>query len=102
MSDDPSPPAPSPTIVHPIRPPQRRSADWGSKALLVFLMAVLMAVPGLFVWVLVIDRTHRAESVTQEISQHHGGSQQVLGPMLLVPYTLPRTDRATRCRADGT
>jgi inner membrane protein len=73
----------------------RRTAGtgWGGKALLVFAMAVAMAIPGLFVFVLVTERTHRAGEVTREVSQHHGGPQQVLGPVLLVPYTLPNRPR---------
>jgi inner membrane protein len=66
------------------------SAGWGAKAILVFVLAGLMAVPGLFVFGLVMDRQHRAEQVTAEVSALQGGSQQLLGPMLIAPYTAPR------------
>ena len=66
------------------------SAGWGAKAILVFVLAGLMAVPGLFVFGLVLDRQHRAEQVTDEVSALQGGSQQLLGPMLIAPYTAPR------------
>jgi inner membrane protein len=66
-----------------------RSADWGGKALLVCLLAVLMAIPGLFVFALVADREHRAQTVTSEVSDLQGGSQQLLGPMLVAPYFIP-------------
>ena len=70
--------------------PTGKSADWGAKAMLVFALAVLMAIPGFFVFSLVLDRQHRAETVTQQVSALQGGSQQLLGPMLIAPYVAPR------------
>jgi inner membrane protein len=70
--------------------PGSRSADWGAKAMLVFILAVLMAIPGVFVFSLVLDRQHRAETVTQQVSALQGGPQQLLGPMLIAPYVAPR------------
>jgi inner membrane protein len=67
----------------------RYSADWGGKALLVCVMAVLMAIPGVFVFGLVMERSHRAEGVISEVSALQGGSQQVLGPLLVAPYDVP-------------
>ncbi len=66
------------------------SAGWGAKAMLVFALAGLMAIPGLFVFALVQDRQQRAEQVTQEVSSLEGGPQQLLGPMLIAPYTAPK------------
>jgi inner membrane protein len=66
-----------------------RSADWGGKAVLVFALALLMAIPGAFVFALVADREHRADTVTGEVSALQGGPQQVLGPLLIVPYSIP-------------
>ncbi|MGH6972745.1 MAG: inner membrane CreD family protein, partial [Caulobacteraceae bacterium] len=66
------------------------SMNWGGKALLVFALALLMAVPGLLVFALVADRQHRAETVVSQVSDLQGGSQQVLGPLLVAPYTAPR------------
>src|SRR4051812_37984853 len=75
------------------RPPAaKRTADWGIKALLVFGLALLMAIPAYFVLALVNERSHRADAVVTEISTRQGGSQQVLGAMLAVPYTLPQVD----------
>lgn len=65
-------------------------AGWGAKAVLVFVLAGLMAIPGLFVFGLVLDRQHRAEQVTEQVSALQGGPQQLLGPMLIAPYTAPR------------
>ena len=70
--------------------PAPKSADWGAKAILVFVLAALMAIPGVFVFTLVLDRQHRAETVTQEVSALQGGSQQLLGPVLIAPYVAPK------------
>ena len=70
--------------------PAQRSADWGAKAILVFVLAVLMAIPGVLVFGLVLDRQHRAETVTQQVSALQGGPQQLLGPMLIAPYVAPK------------
>jgi inner membrane protein len=79
----------------PARPPAAgwpigQSVGWGAKAILVCALAVLMAIPGLLVFSLVLDRQHRAETVTQQVSALQGGPQQLLGPMLVAPYTAPR------------
>jgi len=74
----------------PLAKPAARSADWGAKAILVLVLAVLMAIPGVFVFTLVLDRQHRAETVTQQVSALQGGPQQLLGPMLIAPYVAPR------------
>lgn len=74
----------SPTQPH--RPTRPRSADWGGKALLVCALAVLMTIPGMFVWALIKDRSDRSEGVVREVSQLQGGAQQVLGPLMVVPW----------------
>ena len=65
----------SPPMVHPIGPKSsgKRSTDWGGKALLVFLLAVLMAIPGLFVWALIAERSGRADQAVSEVSALQGG-----------------------------
>jgi inner membrane protein len=70
------------------------SADWGAKAILVLVLAVLMAVPAILVLSLVLDRQHRAATVTEQISALQGGAQQLLGPMLVAPYSAPRPPAA--------
>ena len=87
MTDVTSPPDRSPLVA---ARPAGRSADWGAKAILVFVLAVLMATPGVFVFSLVVDRQHRAETVTQQVSALQGGSQQLLGPVLIAPYVAPK------------
>jgi inner membrane protein len=68
--------------------PARRSADWGGKALLVCALAVLMTIPGMFVWALIKDRAVRSDGAIAEVSQMQGGSQQVMGPLLIAPYAI--------------
>jgi len=68
----------------------RRSA--GLKLLLVAVLAVAMSIPALFVFLLLNDRTHRAEEVAQEISAVVGGPQTFLGPVVAVPYAIPASD----------
>ncbi len=76
-----------------IRLPKPRQAGWGGKAILVCLLAVMMAIPLLFVWLLVADRTRRSEAVTAEISSVQGGPQRVLGPLLVAPYMVPAASK---------
>ena len=76
-----------------IRLPRPRQAGWGGKAILVCLLAVMMAIPLLFVWLLVADRTRRSEAVTAEISGVQGGPQRAVGPLLVAPYMIPAASR---------
>jgi inner membrane protein len=57
--------------------------------MIVFALAALMAIPGAFVFALVADREHRADTVTEQVSSLQGGPQQLLGPLLIVPYSIP-------------
>ena len=66
----------------------RRNTGLGGKALLVCLLALLMAIPGMFVFGLVAERSHRANGVVNEVSVLQGGTQRVLGPLLVAPYDL--------------
>lgn len=61
----------------------------GLKLLLVCALALLMSIPALFVFMLLGDRTSRAEQVTREIGGLVGGEQTFLGPVLAVPYAMP-------------
>src|SRR5688572_32453720 len=69
-----------------LRAPAR---SMGMKLLLVCVLAVLMGIPALLTFALVWDRSQRAETVVQEISQMVGGPQSFLGPVLAVPYVTP-------------
>ncbi|HYG26735.1 MAG TPA: cell envelope integrity protein CreD [Caulobacteraceae bacterium] len=92
--------------------PRLPTRSMGLKLLLVCLLALLMSIPALFVFAILMDRTNRAEEVTQELGQLSGGPQTFLGPVLAVPYTAtaatadavpppppPRTDATTATAA---
>ena len=63
----------------------RRS--FGMKLLLVCLLALLMAIPAMFVFTVLYDRSSRAENAIREISQRYGGVQASMGPVLVLPYS---------------
>ncbi len=82
--------APAPAWVaggQPIRTPSR---SMGLKLLLVCALALVMAIPALFVFALLSDRTQRAGEVAEEIGGVLGGPQTFLGPVLAVPYNAPQ------------
>jgi inner membrane protein len=66
-----------------------RSRSMGLKLLVVCGLAVLMAIPSIFVDNIVEERTKRAKDVIQEVSGRVGGQQTFLGPILSIPYTIP-------------
>ena len=70
---------------------RNRSRSMGIKLVVVSILALLMAIPAVFVMNIVEDRTNRAKEVVQEISGHVGGQQVFLGPVLTIPYTVPPT-----------
>jgi inner membrane protein len=70
---------------------RNRLRSMGVKLIVVSFLALLMAIPALFVSSIVEDRTSRAKEVVQEISSHVGGQQIFLGPVLAIPYSVPPT-----------
>jgi inner membrane protein len=66
-----------------------KSRSMGVKLIVVCMLALLMTIPAFFVGGLVDDRTKRAKDVTNEISDHVGGAQTFLGPILAIPYSVP-------------
>lgn len=68
---------------------RNRSRSMGTKLLVVGFLALLMAIPAVFVTSVAEDRADRAKSVMQEISGHVGGQQVFLGPVLAIPYSVP-------------
>lgn len=77
----------APPDYHPRRGLISRSK--GTKLLIVCILAVLMSIPAGGVFMLLLDRTHRAEQVASEIGGLMGGPQTFLGPVIAVPYTTP-------------
>lgn len=66
-----------------------RPRSQGTKFMIVCLLALLMSIPALFVFMLLSERTERANKVTTEIGDLMGGEQTYLGPVIVVPYTVP-------------
>jgi len=64
----------------------------GLKLLLVCGLALVMSITALFVFLLLMDRTNRAEKVAAEVGGVVGGPQTFLGPVLAVPYVQPSDD----------
>lgn len=58
------------------------------KLCLVLFLIVLLLVPLLFVGMLIWERESRAQAVRQEVGQLWGPEQRLLGPFLVVPYTV--------------
>ncbi|WP_269584333.1 cell envelope integrity protein CreD [Roseibium sp. Sym1] len=72
------------------RPPIRPRAllmSPGVKFVLIGILTVMLVVPSLFVWVLVEERAERAREVARDIAGSWGGTQQVNGPYLVVPFS---------------
>ncbi len=67
--------------------------SFGLKLLLVCALALLMAIPTMFVWGVVKERTTNAQQAVQEVSLARGGEQIVLGPVLSIPYEQIVTER---------
>jgi inner membrane protein len=61
----------------------------GAKLIVVCGLALVLAIPAIFVWLTVEDRTTRSREVVREISGDVGGQQTFLGPTLAIPYRLP-------------
>lgn len=79
MTDTSQPPSPFASLV-----PQR---SVGLKLLLVCGLALLMAIPALFIHSVVQDRRMGADRALADVSEMVGGQQSVLGPVLSVPYS---------------
>lgn len=65
------------------------SRSMGLKLIVVCGLAILMIIPALFVFALIEDRTQRESDVIRDISDHVGGQQTFLGPVLAIPYSVP-------------
>lgn len=83
MSDSVAPSHPSGGGFDLTRLPQR---SFGLKLLLVCLLAVLMAVPAGFVWMLAYSRSSDAFAASEEVIAMRGGPQELMGPVIVVPF----------------
>jgi len=77
MTDTSQPQSPFASLV-----PQRSG---GLKLLLVCGLALLMAIPAMFIHSVVQDRRMGADRAQADVSEMVGGPQSVLGPVLSLP-----------------
>jgi inner membrane protein len=57
------------------------------KLIIISIVTMLLLIPSTFVWVLVDERADRAREVALEIQGSWGGSQEINGPYLVVPFS---------------
>ena len=71
----------------------------GLKLLFVCFLALLLAIPSLFIYDIVVERSSGAEMAVRTVSEKVGGQQTVLGPVLIVPYSyVPNPERPDRLK----
>ncbi len=58
----------------------------GLKLLLVCALALLMAIPTMFVWGVVAERSGAADRALNSVYEARGGVQEAMGPVIVVPY----------------
>jgi inner membrane protein len=63
----------------------------GFKFFLVMGLALVISVPLALVWLLAAEREIKAATVRAEIAQSFGREQQLIGPLLIVPYSVKVT-----------
>jgi inner membrane protein len=68
------------------------------KFFLICGLIILLTIPMALIWFLVVEREGRSAEVTRELAELFGGPQQIIGPLLVVPYTVrtvhTRNDKA--------
>lgn len=73
-------------------PLSRAGRSPGLKLLVIVALTIAMAVPLFLVQMAVSDRQKTAAGAADDIAQGYGGPQTVAGPVLLLPYTLQRSE----------
>ena len=72
------------------------------RAVLIGILAMVMLVPLALVGEIVYERGNRYKSVLNDIARTWGGTQTVIGPVLVVPFTEVKTIQQTLTESDGT
>ncbi len=62
----------------------------GFKFFLICALILILTIPLLLVWALIEERQQRAESVRGDVAREWGAAQSIIGPVLIVPYTVRR------------
>jgi len=66
--------------------------SFGLKLFIICFLVFLMAIPAMFISFISYDRSSRANDVTQEVAARYGGSQVIMGPVLVAPYYVKTLD----------
>ena len=83
------------TLLPPAAPSRFRSFTGGAitiKLVVIALLLALLLIPSAMVEGLITERAGNRDAATAEISSQWGGPQLVLGPVLVLPYSLYTTD----------
>src|SRR5512138_2605780 len=70
----------------------RTARSPGLKLLVIVALTIAMAVPLFLVQMAVSERQATAAGAATDIAQGYGGPQTVAGPVLLLPYTIQRSE----------
>jgi inner membrane protein len=62
------------------------------KLVLAWAVAAILAVPLFMVYLLVYDRENQSQTARASIAQGWGGPQQLAGPLIVLPYSVQRTE----------
>ena len=65
---------------------EKKSINLTIKALIAFMLILILMVPMIFIGELVRERHYRLEEVIQEVSSKWAGKQRLTGPILIIPY----------------
>lgn len=74
-------------------------SKWIVKGGIIGLMALLLMIPMLYVKELILEREERQKQVTKEISSKWSGKQNIVGPVIAVPYWNADTNDTLRKNA---
>jgi inner membrane protein len=58
----------------------------------IVLLILLLVIPTFMIEGLIRERNYRQKASIQEVSDKHAQAQQVTGPVLTIPYSIPRPD----------
>ncbi|WP_084214227.1 cell envelope integrity protein CreD [Terriglobus sp. TAA 43] len=70
------------------------SVSMGMKLFVLTLLTIILSLFAIWINGLVEERTGRKSDIVKEISSSVGGAQTLLGPTLLIPYSIPAVDKA--------
>lgn len=69
-----------------------RGRSPGLKLLVIVGLTLLMAIPLFLIQMALSERQQTANGAASDIAQGYGGAQTIAGPVLLVPYSIKRSD----------